>query len=214
MNDKPSASGRRSWWSWIRVSEIVGVVAVIIAILNFWDNHSERRLAEKAQAAAEKAQMAADQRASAAPAFVLVGTADADGGRIRLSPVHPDQPIQSQVFFFPTEIRDKPVETTGAARIEAAWFDGGLRKAADKSGYDGGDLRLPIGVSTTYLADGDTRTDNAVYDIGYRLQRRFLRPDRVVLEGLSVVRRGVKGDLGAASEQIFRARQGAKPQLR
>jgi hypothetical protein len=205
VNEKPSASGRRAWWSWIRISEVVGVAAVIIAILNFWDNHTERRLAEKAQAVA-------DQRAAAAPAFVLVGTADADGGRIRLSPVHPDQPIQSQVFFFPADIRDKPVETTGAARIEASWIDSGLRKAAGKSGGDGGDLRLPVGVSTTYLADGDTRTDNAVYDIGYRLEHRFLRPDRVVLEGLSSVRRGVRGDLRAASEQLYRSRQGAKAQ--
>lgn len=204
MSDKPSASGRKAWWSWIRISEVVGVVAVIIAILNFWDNHSERRLAEKAQ-------VAADQRAAIAPAFVLVGTADADGGRIRLSPVRADQPIQSQVFFFPADIRDKPVQTTGAARIEAGWIEGGLRKAAGKDGADGGDLRLPVGISTTYLADGDMRTDNAVYDVGYRLEHRFMRPSRVVLEGLSVVRRGVRGDLRTASEQLYRSRQG-KPQ--
>ncbi len=178
----------------------MGVVAVIIAILNFWDNHAERK-------AADQARLAAEQRAASAPAFVLVGAAETDGSRIRLSPVHADQPIQSQVFVFPSEIRDKPVEITGSARIEAGWLGDGARKAAGKAGRDAGDLRLPVGIQTTYLADGDTRTDQSIYDVGYRLEPRLLRPARVVLQGLSVVRRGVRGDLQAATEQIYRARQ-------
>jgi hypothetical protein len=203
VNDQPSASGRKSWWSWIRISEIVGVVAVLIAVANFWDSHTERRLADKAREAA-------DQRAATAPAFVLVGASDDDGARIRLTPVHADQPIQSQVFVFPTEIRSGPVEITGSARIEARWFEDGLRKTAGKGGRDEGDRRLPIGVATTYLEDGDTRTDQAIYDIGYRLEPRLFRPARVVLEGLSIARRGVRGDLTAATEQAYRARLAAK----
>lgn len=194
-----TSSGRKSWWTWIRVSEVVGVVAVLIAILNFWDNHAERR-------ATDQARQAADQRAAIAPAFVLMGAAEPNGDRIRLSPVHADQPIQSQVFVFPAEIRDQPVETAGSARIEAGWFENGLRKAAGKASRDAGDRRLPVGVTTTYLADGDTRTDTAVYDIGYRLQPRLLRADRVVLVGLSIARRNVHGDLKAAVEQAYRGR--------
>lgn len=120
-----ASSGRKSWWTWIRVSEVVGVIAVIIAILNFWDSHQERK-------ATDQARQAADQRAAIAPAFVLVAAADANGERIRLTPVHADQPIQSQQFIFPTEIRAQPVETAGSARIEASWFEEGLRKAAGK----------------------------------------------------------------------------------
>ncbi|QUD89964.1 hypothetical protein [Phenylobacterium montanum] len=194
-----ASSGRKSWWTWIRVSEVVGVIAVIIAILNFWDSHQERK-------ATDQARQAADQRAAIAPAFVLVAAADANGERIRLTPVHADQPIQSQQFIFPTEIRAQPVETAGSARIEASWFEEGLRKAAGKGGGDAGDRRLPVGVTTTYLADGDTRIDKAVYDIGYRLEPRMLRSDRVVLVGLSIAHRNVRGDLKAAVEQAYKAR--------
>lgn len=199
MIDQPSPSPRKSWWTWIRISEVVGVIAVVIAILNFWDNHLDRRMAESARQAAE-------QRAATAPAFVLVGVAEPDGGRIRLSPVHPDQPIQSQVFTFPAEIRKDPVQITGAARIEAGWLADGLRRAAGKADPDAGDRRAPVGVTTTYLADGDTRTDVAVYMIGYRLEPRFLRPAKVILEGLSVARRNVRGDIAAATEQAWQGR--------
>lgn len=181
------------------------MIAVLIAALSFWDNHNERREADRAR-------LAADQRAAVAPAFVLVGTADPDGARIGLRPVHEEQPIQSQVFFFPAAVRGGPVETTGAARIEAGWFEDGLRKAASKADRDGGDLRLPVGVETTYLADGETRVDHSIYDIGYRLEHRMLRGDRVILEGLSVVRRNAPGDLKAATEQIYKTREGSKPQ--
>ena len=204
MSEPTSSSGRKSWWTWIRISEVVGVVAVLIAILNFWDNHAEHRLAEKER-------QTADQRAASGPAFVLVGSADNDGALIHLSPVHGEQPIQSQVFFFPTTVRDKPVAITGAARLEAAWIAGGLRKVSGKIGGDPGDLRLPVGIATTYLADGETRTDASIYDLGYRIEPRFLRSGRVVLEGLSVARRGVRGDLQAATQQLYHARGGAEP---
>lgn len=203
MSEPTPSSGRKAWWSWIRISEVVGVIAVLVAALNFWESHTERRLNDRARQTAE-------QRAATGPAFVLTGVADPDGERVRLAPVHADQAIQGQTLYFPAEVRDHPVEITGAARIEAGWIAAGLRKADDGADKDVGDRRLPVGIATTYLADGDTRTDAAIYDLGYRLERRFLRPPRLVLEGLSVARRGVKGDLAAATEQVYRARQPAK----
>lgn len=201
MSQPSSPSGRGKWWSWIRISEIIGGLALVIAALGFWDNHTERKLADQAR-------MVAEQRAGAAPAFVLIGGSDPDGQRIALRPVHEDQVIQSQVFVFPPAVRAGSVETTGGARIEGGWFEQGLRKTAARHGTGAGDLRLPVGISTTYLAGGDLRVDQSIYDIGYRLQPRFLRPDRVVLEGLSVVRRGVTGDLQRATDEVYRARGG------
>jgi len=198
VSQPPPPPRKSSWWSWIRISEVVGVLALIIAALGFWDNHTDHKLAERAR-------MAAEQKESTAP-LVLIGVADPDGGRIALRPARDDQVIQGQTFVFPKDARGDPVETTGAARIEADWFESGLRKAGRAHKGDADDLRMPIGVSTTYLVDGDLRADQSIYDVGYRLEPRFLRSDRVILEGLSVVRRGVPGDLTAAVEQIARAR--------
>jgi len=198
----PNVAHRKSWLSWIRVSEVVGVLALVIAALGFWDNHTEHRLAERDRIAAE-------QRASAAPAFILTGAARSEGDRIDLRPTHDDEVIQSQTFYFPTAVRPDSVQTTGAARIEASWCEAGLRKLTHRT--DAGDLRAPIGIATTYLVDGDTRTDQSIYDVGYRLEPRFLRPDRVVLEGLSVIRRGVSGDLRTAVDALYHARTGKAP---
>ena len=198
----PTPPRQKSWWSWIRVSEVVGVLALVIAALGFWDNHTEHKLAERERIADE-------QRASTAPAFVLTGAATDDGGKIILRPIHDDEVIQSQVFIFPKAVRGDPVQTAGAARIEGDWCADGLRRLGRRP--DAGDLRSPVGVSTTYLVNGDLRTDQSIYDISYRLEPRFLRGDRVVLEGLSVVRRGVGGDLSAAVEAVYRARGGKAP---
>ena len=199
MNAEPPSPKRKSWWSWIKISEVVGVLALVIAALGFWDTHTERKLSDRERQAAE-------QREIAAPAFVLIGSASDDGTRIVLRPAHEDQVVQNQTFVFPTQVRTDPVETTGDARIEVGWVEQGLRRLGGGKATPG-DLRLPVGVSTSYLVDGDVKADQSIYDIGYRREPRFLRPDRVVLEGLSVARRGVSGDLKTAVEQVFKARQ-------
>lgn len=207
MSETPPSSGKARGWSLLRISEVVGVLALVIAALGFWDNHTEHQRADRER-------LAAEQRSMAGPAFVLVATPDKDGDRLDLRPVHDDQVIQSQTFYFPKAVRGDVVNTTGAARIEGDWIDRGLRTLAGPHGATNGDLKAPVGVSTTYLVDGDTRVDQSIYDIGYRLQPRFLRSDRVVLEGLSVVRRGVPGDLQAATEHVAAARGGDVKPLR
>lgn len=205
MSQTPPSTKRATWWSWIHVSEVVGVLALVVAALGFWDNHNEHRQAERDR-------LAAEQRAVQAPAFVLEGVADTSGARVTLRPARDDQVIQSQAFYFPRFIRGQVVQITGAARIESDWIAQGLRKIGARSGPDAGDLRVPVGVSTTYLLDGDLKTDQSLYDLGYRLGPKFLGlgPARVVLEGLSVVRRDVRGDLQAATDQEFSARSGPR----
>ena len=193
----PSKSRARRW---VPVGEIVGVLAVLIAGLSFWDSHQQRAREESERAAA-------DRRAAAQTVFVLRGVVDGGGQALRLEPVRSDQVIQSQTFVFPAAVRGGPVRSMGEARIEAGWIEGGARKAAhrSKAPADGGDLSLPVGIATTYLADGQTQTDQSVYRIGYRLRPRLLLLGaKVELVGLSLVQRGVTGDLKARVEAMDR----------
>lgn len=174
MSESPEARTRRRW---ITLGEVVGVLALLISAASFWDSHQERKAAEAAKPAAPVAPL------------VLAGTVAADGTRIDLRPAAPDQVIQTQTIVFPTEVRGDTVDTTGNARIEASWFDAGLRAALKADKAKAGRHRVAVGIETVFVADGATRTDRAVYDIGYTLKERFLRPDAVSIEGVSLVRR-------------------------
>jgi len=129
----------------------------------------------------------------------MTGAAGNGGDVVRLSSVHPEQVIQTQTVWFPHAIRAGSVETTGNPRVEAGWVQDGLRKAAgkDRSG------RVPVGVQTVFIEDGQTKTDRAVYQLGYSLHPRLLLGERVELEGLSLARRAVAGDLQAAADQLW-----------
>ena len=58
---------------------------------------------------------------------------------------------------------------------------------------------------TVFIEDGQTRTDRAIYQAGYSLHSRLLRGDRLKLEGLSLARRDVPGDLQAAAGSLWQA---------
>lgn len=192
----PSKSRARRW---VPVGEIVGLLAVLIAALSFWDSHQQRAREERERAAA-------DRRAAAQAVFVMRGVVDSGGQTLRLEPVRSDQVIQSQTFIFPAAVRAGQVRAMGEARIEAGWIADGVRKAAHKAKApaDGGDLSLPVGVATTYLADGLTVSDQSVYRLGYRLRPRLLLGAKVELVGLSLAQRGVAGDLKARVEAMGR----------
>ena len=185
---------------WLSLAEIVGVVAVVVAVLGYWDSHRERtqEAREKALAARERQ---VEARANALrQSFLMTGTLEGSGDRIRLSSQRPEQVIQTQTIWFPKAIRDAPVETTGNPRLEVGWVEDGLRKAKTESG------RVPVGVLTVFIEDGLTKTDRAVYQVGYSLHPRTLRKAEVDLDGLSLARRGVTGDLQAAADNLWAAR--------
>ena len=191
---------------WLTLAEFVGIVAVAIAALGYWDNHRERAQTER-ERVAEAQEKKAEARAGALKlAFLMTATPEADGQRLRLASVHPEQVIQTQAVSFPTAIRGDAVQTTGNPRIEAGWFDGGLAKAEHRARRRQG--RLPVGVVTVFIDDGQPKTDRAIYLIGYSLHPRVLRADRVEMEGLSLVRRGVGEDIQAAVDALW-ARQAA-----
>ena len=107
--------------------------------------------------------------------------------------------VQTVTVWFPKDVRADKVEIDGDPRLEAAWIADGVRKAAGKS--EGG--RVPVAVQTVFIQDGQTRTDEAVYNLAYSLHHRLLQPDRVKLEGLSLARRGFKGDPQAAADKLW-----------
>jgi hypothetical protein len=186
---------------WLTLAEFVGIVAVAIAGLGYWDNHRERAQTER-ERVAEAQEKKAEARAGALKlAFLMTATPEADGQRLRLASVHPEQVIQTQAVSFPTAIRGDAVQTTGNPRIEAGWFDGGLAKAEHRARRRQG--RLPVGVVTVFIEDGQPKTDRAIYLIGYSLHPRVLRADRVEMEGLSLVRRGVGEDIQAAVDALW-----------
>jgi len=187
----------RRRFSWLTVGELVGVVALVIAGLNFWESHRERARQDRAEAVSER-------RASAAEALLL--TAAGSGDRLKLQPARADMVIQSQTVTLPTEIRADPVQTTGDARIERSWLERGVQAARRRIGDAGGpevDRRLPVGIETVYLSGGEPHTDRAIYQLGYLTHPEVIGGPSVRLEGLSLVRRGVSGDLRARVDALW-----------
>lgn len=195
MSETPEARTRRRW---ITVGEIIGILALVVSGLSYWDAHQQRVAAPKTAAAPAKPS-----------SLVLTGILDLAHDRIDLHPASPDQVIQTQTIHFPASVRADAVDTTGNARIEAGWFDAGLRAALKGSKLHAGRHRLAVGIETVFVAGDATRTDLAIYDLGYTLHARMLRPDAVAIEGVSLVRHA-GADLQAAVDARF-AGQVPKP---
>ena len=170
---------------WITLGEVLGVAAVTISALTLWNAYSDRTHKE-----AESAQAAAKQ-AARTQTLLLKATPVDDGRQLDLAPLDTAQTIQGMTIAFPAALGTTPAETTGDARIEARWFDDGLRKARKLKGRPDtsqGDERVPVAITTHYLADGALRTDVALYDLGYVLEGRLLG-SAVRLRGLSLIER-------------------------
>lgn len=176
-------SEKRRRLRWLTLAEVIGVGALAISAASYWDSRRERTVAE----------------APAPRALLLLAAAVADGGAtLTLRPARGDATVQTQTLVFPAKLRADGVETTGNPRIEAAWFSEPLRDAVD------GDVarppRLPVGIVTTFEDGGTTRSDAALYDVGYAFRDRVLRGRAVELEGITLVRRMPAAQLNAAVE--------------
>ena len=200
MGDDPTR--RRLPIRWLTLAEFVGILALLIAGLGYWDNHRDKVQAEKERAEAAQERQAEAKAGALKLSFLMTGQAQ---GRdlIRLSAVHPEQVIQTQALSFPTSVRGDAVQTTGNPRIEAGWLEGGLEKALKDRGVKADRGRVPVGVATSYIEDGQPKTDRSLYLVGYSLHSRVLRSAKVELEGLSLLRRGVGEDLQTAVDQAW-----------
>ena len=194
MNDPSGrAAPRRRQAFWLTASEVIGVVALLIAGLNFWDSH--RQHAEEARHS--------ETRAKAQAAFVVTGTADAAGRRLSLTPLKPGQAIQSQRYIFPCEVLDHAMEVSAARpQVDAEWIGEGLRHALAAARIrDAGEAGLPVGIVTTYVEEGDTIVDRSIYQIGYAWRPRLLGGPQIRLQGIALSRRAIGGDPKALAEQ-------------
>ncbi|CAN5545800.1 hypothetical protein BH10PSE4_BH10PSE4_45110 [soil metagenome] len=187
---------------WLTLAEIVAVAALVITGLSFWDSHRERVRDDRERSVATSERRAEAQAAARKMTFVMTGVREEGGEIVRLTSVNEGQVVQTQTLWFPAELRSDSVETTGNPRLEVGWIEKGLRKHAGKARTG----RVPVGVLTVFIEDGQTKTDRAVYQLGYSLHPRALRADKVELEGLSLARRNVAGDLQTAAGGLWAAR--------
>lgn len=197
---------------WLTLAEFVGLAALVLAGLGYWDSHRERTQEERDRAAAAREHQAELKAGALKLTFLLTGEPNGSGDRLRLATAHAEQVIQTQAVTFPTEIRADAEETTGNPRVEAGWLGDGLAKALKARGDRRTQGRVPIGIETVFIEDGQTKTDRAIYLLGYTLHPHVLRSDKVELEGLSLVRRGVGEDMRAAVDGVWaRSAPAGKP---
>jgi hypothetical protein len=209
MSDAPKPR-KRLPIRWLSLAEIVGLAALVIAGLGYWDTHRERTLTEKERAAEAQEKKAEAKAGALKLAFLMTGSPESGGERLRLASVHPEQVIQTQSLVFPSEVRGDTAETTGNPRIEAGWIEGGLTKAEHDRGVKKAHGRLPVGIVTVFIEDGQTKTDRSVYLVGYGAHPRVLRSDKVELEGLSLLQRSVGENVQAAVDGVW-TRQNPPP---
>jgi hypothetical protein len=188
---------------WLTLAELVGILALVVAALGWWDNHREKQQQDRERAISDQRMAAEARRQALKSTFLLVGQVGDDGQRIRLSSAHSDQVIQTQTLVFPQAIRRDTVETTGNPRIDRGWLEDGLKQALHDRGKPQGAVRVPVGVVTTYVDGGEIKTDRSIYLIGATLKSRLLRGATLKFEGLSLSRRGVPGDLQAAVDAAW-----------
>ena len=204
MTETP-AERKKRFRFWITLSELVGVLALGIAGLNYWDSHRQHADDTRREAAA----------GAAHSALVLEADMEADGARLALRPANAAQVVQSQRYLFPYAVLGHAMEVSAARpQIDLDWIAGGLRaeiaraRKAGSAGADG-EGSIPVGVFTTYVEDGDVLTDASLYRLGYAWRGRLFGGPKLALQGISLVRRAVKGDLRQAVEVAGPRRVGA-----
>lgn len=194
--ETPAEKRRRTLNVTFRVGETVAVIGLVLAAASFFVGRADRReearedRAERAQAA--QVQRQAVQQARAAEALVLRGAVEGEGERVLLAAANPSQVIQTQRYVFPRVVRETARQIlAGQPQIERAWVEEGLLAERERSG--GGESRLPVAITTTFIDDGETRTDTAVYRVGYGVARGALGRWRVELQGVSLLKRLPEG---------------------
>lgn len=186
---------------WVTLGEILAVAAVVISGLTFWNSYQERSSSEAGRAA--------EKQQKSAKAQTLILAATADGRNLRLSARDPEQAIQGQTLAFPSVLAVRAVETVDS-RIEARWIESAWSKARKSGGAKGGsgDARLPVAITTRFVVGGETYTDTAIYDVGYRVDEGLLDTD-VELLGLSLVGRGTSKNVQAKLDAVWKVRGSA-----
>jgi hypothetical protein len=185
---------------WITLGELLAVAAVVISGLTFWNSYQERSSAE--------AQRAAEKQDKSVRARLLILSAVTEGRNLRLSARDADQAIQEQRIFFPSPLGLDAIDTVDP-RIEANWIE----RAADKigkaasAGKSASDRRMPVAITKRFASGGQSRSDTAIYDVGYRIDRGLLDTDADLL-GLSLVEQTSPKSAQARLDALWKRRTG------
>ena len=184
---------------WITLGEILAGAAVVISGLTFWNSYQERSRTE--------AERAAEKQEKKAKAQTLMLKANGGNSSLDLAPLDESQAIQSQTVLFPSALERPAIETVDP-RIEAGWVEAAAKKARRLSNgaKEPGDARLPVAITTRFISGGETYTDTAIYDVGYRLDSGLLDTDAKLL-GLSLVERSRADRAQAKLDALWRNRQ-------
>lgn len=183
---------------WITLGEILAVIGVLISALALWNSWSERSSAEE-ERAAEKAEAAKASR-------VVVLKAAGSGKRLALAAHDPEQAIQSQTLLFPSALGLGAFDMT-EPRIEAEWIERAVRKADAKEKKARGDLRMPVAITTRFVADGRSFADTALYDVGYKDTGGGLFDGRdAELKGVSLIGRTTEAKAQAQLDSLWAKR--------
>jgi hypothetical protein len=187
---------------WITLGEVLAVVGVIISGLALWNSYSER--------SATEAERAADKARESAVSHTLLLKATGSGKRLALVAHDPEQAIQSQTLLFPSALGVGAIDTVIEPRIEAGWIKQAVRKAREAKAAGkkpAGDARLPVAIATRFASGGESFTDTAIYDVGYKADDGGLLGGLdVELRGLSLVARVKPGQAQARLDAVWAAR--------
>ena len=200
-----AAAERRRRLRWLTLAEVLGVSALIISGLTLWNSYSERRHSEEAQTAESRAEKVR------ARTLVLRAEVQKDGDWIELKATG-DQVIQGQTITFPKALGVDPVDSTDP-RIEASWFESGLKKARKLAGEPDrprGDARLPVAITTRFTIDGNMAEDTTLYDVGYVTDGSFLGGTAIKLRGLSLIGRSSATAASGRLDALWQARHKEK----
>jgi hypothetical protein len=170
---------------WITLGEVLAVVGVVISGLALWNSYSER--------SADEAVRSAERAKASAVSHILLLKASGGGKQLALAAHDPAQAIQSQTLVFPSALGVAAVETVIEPRIEAGWIRQAVKRARDveeKEKRPAGDARIPVAITTRFASGGESLTDTAIYDVGYKADGGGLLGGLDVdLRGLSLVER-------------------------
>jgi hypothetical protein len=192
---KEAAAIRRRW---ITLGEILAVIGVLISGLALWNSWAERSAAES-ERVAEKAKQANVSR-------TLLLKSSGGGRRLALTAHDPGQAIQGQTLLFPSAFGLGAFDTT-EPRIEAEWVKRAVRKAHEKDEKVRGDARMPVAITTRFVADGRSFADTALYDVGYKESGGGLfGGTEVELKGLSLIGRATAATAQAQLDSLWAKR--------